>query len=159
MEVFSSDIPSQASSSEFIYGYYNLGIKFIPQKVGLITSVHFWLQPEGLLENIWNIWLEKDLKVSAIATGTFDSLSFHGWQTSTLENPQKVEVGNTYIVSVPAQLNYPFNHDFHREIIQSENCIFPIDAGVFSYPYRKGEPPLSSFRASTYYRDFTFEAI
>jgi hypothetical protein len=134
-----------------------VGMRFTPDRDGVITAVRFYKGPGNGGTHVGRIW---SLAGDLLGTATFSAETATGWQQATVASPVPVSAGTTYVVSYFApQGRYSvtggaFNSSVRREPLTAPASIPGAPNGVFAYG--SGGFPTSSFGASNYFVDVVF---
>ncbi len=85
------------SENEYIWGSYELGVKFTSSEAGEVTGVRFYKQTwMGGTTHVGHLWSSTG---TLLATATFTNETPSGWQQVSYSNPVAIAANTVYIVS------------------------------------------------------------
>lgn len=141
---------------------YELGLKFVTDQAGQVTSLRYYRGAEDALDTdirTLNLW---DASGNRLATVTVQSDPGQtGWQTGTLSAPVTLAAGQSYVVSYGTTQNYAFSGGFFSSAWTSADTHLVAASGANGI-FHSGETgifPTETYNASNYWVDLIVEPL
>ncbi|WP_086735897.1 DUF4082 domain-containing protein [Erythrobacter colymbi] len=132
---------------------YELGLRFVPQRDGMITGFRYWNSPNDTGTHRATLWSSTG---EQLLTTEFAAETGEGWKALRLATPFAVTAGQTYVLSVNANGFFPITYNvFNNDPVTSTWLAAPNDGQNGLYG-DVGQFPTSTYAASNYFRDVIF---
>jgi len=150
-----ADVPDVVDSGDG--SSIEVGVRLTPTAPGKITGIRFYKSQANTGTHTATL---RSAAGAVLATGTFAEESATGWQTMSFATPVQVAAGTTYVASYYAPTgHYSKSSDFFTTDYSRGELTAAATGGNGVYAYRSGGGnPTSTYRATNYWVDVTWEA-
>ena len=131
---------------------YELGMKFMVAKAGVISAIRFYKSAGDSAFHIGHIWSPTG---TLLASVMFSGETASGWQEQVLATPLKVQANTIYTVSVNIGTTFPVTQNAFQAALSTAT------RGTCRRQRRVWQPwsvPAGYFHSSIYFRDIVFAA-